>query len=279
MIEKLLEFVRKAGDAQLKLRQEKNLEINFKDSNLVSMVTKTDLQISKMFRDFVEQEFSDLNYFVIDEECLSYYGKSVFEEIENSDYLFVIDPLDGTLHYSQNIPLYGISIGVFKRGVPYVGVMYLPGIREIVYAGEDTKAYWLRNAFMPNEHKILLHPEYETKSPLIVDLQKHFSLDESKNEAGYLFVDYMCSVFSYVLIATGRVRSGMFKDWLWDMAGAWAVFFALGYKIYDVKSNKYIEKLDGNDFTSDLKFKNAHVIGPQKEIQYLVKMIVKDLEK
>ena len=279
MIEKLIDFAKNVGDVQLRMRKEKNLEINYKDTHLVSMVTKTDLRISKMFKDFVAAEFSDLDYFIVDEENFAAYGSDIFEKIENCEYLFVLDPLDGTLQYSQNIPLFGVSVGVFRNGRPYAGVIYAPALREMVYTTENKSVYWFKDAFTSEEHKILLRPEYKTNSALIVDLQHHFSLDTSQNTAGYLFVDYLCSVFSYILLATGRVRSGMFKDWLWDMAGAWAVFAGLGYKIYEVKTHKYIEKLDMNDFTSQLKFKNAHVIGPQEEIEYLLKIIKEDLGK
>lgn len=276
MIDKLVEFAKIAGETQLSFQKQDNLDVHYKGSHLVTMVTSTDLKISEMFQRFVAEVFPDLNYFVVDEESFSRYGDDIFNRIDNAEYLFVLDPLDGTLQYSQNIPLFGISIGVFRNKQPYAGVLYLPKLKELIYRNEDKQVFWHRNAFMPEEEKVLLSPDSQTTSSLIVDLQHHFSLDMSKNTKNYLFVDYLCSVFCYTLLATGRVRSGMFKDWLWDMAGAWTIFSALEIKIYDVSGDKYLDELDANDFTSDLKFKNAHIIGTENEIDYLRKIVVED---
>lgn len=43
-----------------------------------------------------------------------------------SDYLWVIDPLDGTTNYLQGIPIFSISIALQLRGVTVLGLVYLP---------------------------------------------------------------------------------------------------------------------------------------------------------
>ncbi|MBR5154445.1 MAG: hypothetical protein IKW58_01830 [Alphaproteobacteria bacterium] len=278
MIDKILGFIEQAGNELIKTRKEKGLYIDFKDKSPVGMVTEADFNISFMFKEFVENNFSYLSYFIVDEESIANYKGDIFDEIEKNEYVFVIDPLDGTLQYAQDIPIYGISVGVFKNKKPYVGALYIPKQNDLVYSNEDKEAFWVKNAFTLNEHKIKLQKEYKTTSMLIVDLQQHFELDKSKNVKKFLFVDYMASVFSNVLIASGRVRSGMFKDWLWDVGGAWPIFSALGYKIFDFKNNKYLRQLNREDFTPKLKFKYAHIIGSEKEVKYLKNIIIKDKE-
>ncbi|MBP3686878.1 MAG: hypothetical protein J6J35_00760 [Alphaproteobacteria bacterium] len=276
MIDTILEFIKQVGEKQLRLRCEKGLDIGYKGAQPVTMVTKTDLEISRLFEAYAAEHFSDLDYLILDEESFGKYGSDVKTKMNNCEYLFVLDPLDGTVHYSQNIPLFGVSLGVFKKGKPYLGALYLPALGELVFVNDKNEAYWVKNAFNEQEHFIRLHEDFVSNSPLIVDLQRHFELDNSKNVKNYLFVDYFCSVFCYVLLATGRARCGMFKDWLWDMAGGWCIFRALGYRLYDVKAGKYLEKLDTDDLTDDLKFKNAHIIGKEEDIAYLKNVIVKD---
>jgi len=278
MISKILEFMKEAGDSLIKTRKEKGLYIDFKEKSPVGMVTEADINISFLFKDFVANNFSDLRYFIVDEESIANCNDNIFDKIERAEYVFVIDPLDGTLQYAQDIPLYGISVGVFKNKKPYVGAIYIPKQNDLVYCNEDKETFWVRNAFMDNEHKIKLQKSYKTTSMLVVDLQQHFELDKTKNTKNYLFLDYLASVFSYVLISTGRVRAGMFKDWLWDVGGAWPIFNALGYKMYDFKNKKNLTKLSREDFTSKLKFKYAHIIGPKKEVDYLKNIIIKDRE-
>ncbi len=48
------------------------------------------------------------------------------ERPEESDFLWVLDPLDGTLNYVNGLPIYAVSIGVLNRSVPEVGCIWTP---------------------------------------------------------------------------------------------------------------------------------------------------------
>ena len=43
-----------------------------------------------------------------------------------SDFVWVLDPLDGTTNFMNGIPIYASSIGVLYQGVPIVGAIYIP---------------------------------------------------------------------------------------------------------------------------------------------------------
>jgi len=51
------------------------------------------------------------------------------------DFLWIVDPLDGSLNYSRGVPFYCISMSLWKNGVPVLGV-----VRDLVakknYYGE-----------------------------------------------------------------------------------------------------------------------------------------------
>ena len=59
----------------------------------------------------------------------------------NSGYTWVIDPLDGTLNYSRNIPYYCVSIGYMKDGKPEGGAIYIPEFDELYYCERGKGAY------------------------------------------------------------------------------------------------------------------------------------------
>lgn len=42
------------------------------------------------------------------------------------DYLWVLDPLDGTTNFMNGLPVYASSIGVLHRGMPVAGAVYIP---------------------------------------------------------------------------------------------------------------------------------------------------------
>lgn len=60
---------------------------------------------------------------------------------KESDYLWVIDPLDGTTNYTHNFPFVAISIAVLKKGIPQVGIVYNPILNELYQAEKGKGAY------------------------------------------------------------------------------------------------------------------------------------------
>jgi myo-inositol-1(or 4)-monophosphatase len=51
-----------------------------------------------------------------------------------SEYLWAIDPLDGTTNYAHQYPCFAVSIGLLIQGVPQVGVIYDPFHNELFRA-------------------------------------------------------------------------------------------------------------------------------------------------
>ncbi|MYC34016.1 MAG: inositol monophosphatase [Chloroflexi bacterium] len=43
-----------------------------------------------------------------------------------ADFLWVLDPLDGTTNFMNGLPVYASSIGVLHRGIPVAGAVYIP---------------------------------------------------------------------------------------------------------------------------------------------------------
>lgn len=55
--------------------------------------------------------------------------------------MWVIDPIDGTMNFIKNIPLYTISIAYMVEGEPEVGVVYAPALNEMFYAVKGGGAF------------------------------------------------------------------------------------------------------------------------------------------
>lgn len=58
-----------------------------------------------------------------------------------SDFTWVIDPLDGTSNYLQGIPHFAISIALVEKSQPILGVVYDPIKNEMFWVEEGKKAY------------------------------------------------------------------------------------------------------------------------------------------
>ncbi|MDZ7967060.1 MAG: inositol monophosphatase family protein [Nostoc sp. DedSLP03] len=53
---------------------------------------------------------------------------------QQNEYLWAIDPLDGTTNYAHQYPFFAVSIGLLINGVPQVGVIYDPFHNELFRA-------------------------------------------------------------------------------------------------------------------------------------------------
>lgn len=59
-----------------------------------------------------------------------------------SEYLWLVDPLDGTTNYAHGFPWFSISIALLKGGEPILGVIYNPVLDELFWAEKGGGA-WL----------------------------------------------------------------------------------------------------------------------------------------
>src|SRR5207302_2366402 len=54
-------------------------------------------------------------------------GEEHADEIAaDARYVWVIDPIDGTMNFASGLPLFGISIGLLQDGVPVAGAIWVP---------------------------------------------------------------------------------------------------------------------------------------------------------
>src|SRR3954465_9442886 len=58
-----------------------------------------------------------------------------------SDYLWVIDPLDGTTNFLHGFPQYCVSIGLLHKGKPTQAVAFDPNRNELFTASKGARAY------------------------------------------------------------------------------------------------------------------------------------------
>jgi myo-inositol-1(or 4)-monophosphatase len=59
---------------------------------------------------------------------------------QENEYLWAIDPLDGTTNFAHQYPAFSVSIGLLVNGVPQVGVIYNPFHDELFRAAQGLGA-------------------------------------------------------------------------------------------------------------------------------------------
>lgn len=114
-------FAKQGGDSTLN-HFKKTFELEFKKDD--SPVTNADREAEKIIREQINATFP--SHGIIGEE----FGR----ENEDSDVVWVLDPIDGTQSFIHGIPLYTTLIGILVKGQPLVGVIYAPALNEMVSA-------------------------------------------------------------------------------------------------------------------------------------------------
>lgn len=128
MKEKLTEIIKEAGEI-LKEGYFSNKEVSFKAKK--DLVTKYDVAVEEFLKEKFSKEFSDFN--IIAEESNN-------ENIEFKDSI-IIDPIDGTTNFVNQVPHTAISVGIYKDKKPYIGVVYNPILDELYEAQIGEGAY------------------------------------------------------------------------------------------------------------------------------------------
>jgi myo-inositol-1(or 4)-monophosphatase len=68
-------------------------------------------------------------------------GEEQTRRATDREFLWAIDPLDGTAVFISGLPTWGVSLGLLRNRQPYMGVIYLPLLDDCYWA--DTGGAWL----------------------------------------------------------------------------------------------------------------------------------------
>jgi len=82
-----------------------------------SLVTNADHEADKIIRQGLRQAFPD--HAILTEE-------SGLDGSPGAEYMWVVDPVDGTTAYARGIPGYSVMIGLLKEGKPFAGAVVDP---------------------------------------------------------------------------------------------------------------------------------------------------------
>lgn len=111
-----------------------NFEVRYKAD--ASPVTEVDEAAERLIRDVLRQHFPDHGF----------YGEEYGKEGADAEYLWLIDPIDGTKAFVRGYPLFSVQIGLMHCGEIIAGVSSAPcwndGRGELVWA-EKGKGAWL----------------------------------------------------------------------------------------------------------------------------------------
>jgi myo-inositol-1(or 4)-monophosphatase len=123
MLKTILIHAVEAGADQLKHFFNGKFKISNKEG-INNLVTEADHAAEKAIIDVIRKEFPD--HFILSEET--------GELKTNSEYKWIIDPIDGTINFANGIPICCVSIGLEHEGKMVMGAVYNPFMSEFFFA-------------------------------------------------------------------------------------------------------------------------------------------------
>jgi len=103
-------------------------------SSLSDLVTVADQESEDAVINILKKEFPD-HSFLAEESGLNEMS---------SEYMWIIDPLDGTTNFAHQYPVVAVSIALFHKGAPILGIVFNPITQEL-YEAEKGKGACLNN--------------------------------------------------------------------------------------------------------------------------------------
>lgn len=128
---KALQWAKEAGDVTLRYFRNPELKSVTKQNDF-DVVTEADKAAERVIMENISREFP--SHSILSEES----GTTCNPD---SEWLWVIDPLDGTTNFNQGLPIYSISIALQHRGETVVGVVYAPYLGEMFHAAKGEGAF------------------------------------------------------------------------------------------------------------------------------------------
>ena len=237
----------------------KPIEVKSKESQS-NIVTEADFASDSIITNILKKGFPTHNF--ISEE--SGYTNN------NSEYTWVIDPLDGTSNFASGIPWFGVLISLFQNNVPIMGGAYLP-FSDILYFAERGKGSF-RNGkpFTMIENK-------ELGNSLIA-----FSVDYTEDD---VFLNKGIEIYKYIIKGSRNIRStNSLVDFIYVAEGKFGGCINLYTKIWDISALGLIISESGgimiDIYGNNIQYSvDEHAIGKNFPVVAGSKEIVESLRK
>ena len=220
-----------AGADQLKKYFNGTFTISNKEG-INNLVTQADFAADKAIREVINKNFPE--HGIVSEEDV--------EVVSDSDYKWIIDPIDGTVNFANGIPICCVSIGLEYKGEMLMGAVFNPIMNEFYFAEKG------KGAFL-NEEKISVSEKPGLLTSCLVTGFPYSYLD-AENGPLQVFEKFIrkgipvrrlgSAAIDLCWVAAGRF-DGFYEHQLhaWDSAAGFIIVEEAGGKVTNLKGEKY----------------------------------------
>jgi len=206
-------------------------------------VTNADIKAEKIIID--ELTKSRKNYSILSEESGSKENKDI-------DYVWIIDPIDGTINFLHGVPHFAISIALKSNNEIVSGLMYDPIKDEMFYAEKNNGAYF-------NNKRIRVSKRKKMEDCLFASCEIDNENIKQKTNAKLSIRKSGSAALDMAYVASGRYDGYFQKNLnLWDIAAGIIIVKEAGGQVNDLnlKQNNNINIIASSSSINEKLVKN-----------------------
>ncbi|MEK7480354.1 MAG: inositol monophosphatase [Patescibacteria group bacterium] len=229
-MEKFIQQITKKAGATVLRRFGKDGVHYTKSHERWDVVTKADLLSEKIIISAIKKTYP--SHGIISEES----GRIN----ENAEYVWIIDPIDGTLNYSSGVPMYGVMVCLVHKGKVILSAIDIPATREFFFAKAGSGAY-LNGKRIHCSKGRNLKSTFGVHGTTLAPRTIHFLKNVLQcAEGGYMLLGSFASPANACYVAAGK------RDWIvslngqiWDFAPEYLILKEAGCRVTDTKGKPW----------------------------------------
>ncbi len=212
-----------------------NMKKEWKDER--SPVTETDIKINDMVLKEIKKKYSSHSILAEEGDDFS----------EDSEYVWICDPVDGTHNFSHGIPTATFALALCKNGEPILGLIYDPFFDRLFTAEKGKGAFLNGKPIRVSKHAVL-------KSTImgagkLKKVKNLFPVMQEGYGHGVSWISGLSIHYMSALVAAGEFAASFFGGTSpHDMAAAAVIVTEAGGKVTDLDGNvpeRYDRDIDG----------------------------------
>ncbi len=226
------------------LKDPNNKSNIIKNENANDPVTLADLNVNKLIIDKINEKYNDINWEILSEENVKIAPQK--SDIK-SDWLWVLDPLDGTKDFIQGTSSYAMHLSLNYKQRPYIGIVLIPEKDELWIS--DGKKVWcekrdgsiIKPTLSNNRtlEEMILVTSKNHRNETLIDLIRNINFKQVKNMGSI-----GCKIASIlrgesdIYISLSLPGRSSPKDW--DFAAPEAILKMSGGEVTDLDNKELI---------------------------------------
>lgn len=183
-----------AGERILKYYDPQGTSLKIKHKSPTQPVTQADLDANEAIKEVLAQ-------YLVSDGWLSEEDVDSQERFAK-DYVWIVDPLDGTTDFIRGNPEFTVSIGLVYHSQPVLGVIYNPVTNELFWASQGGGAYL-------NQKAISVRKDHDSALHVFVSRAEHARGEWQAQDWPFVVIPCGGSAYKLGLVASGRAHAAL----------------------------------------------------------------------